>query len=84
MTYNGYVVEPSCRLLPDKWQVRVRIERHKSPLGPVLTEYYDSEETCSDKDEADSRAIEFGQQIIDGNCSPLTPPCGSTRDIDFP
>ncbi len=50
--------------------MRVRLERHTGPgfgrKHSVLTERYDSLETYSDKDDADSRAIEFGQQIIDG------------------
>ena len=77
MTYNGYVVAPICYLNSDsnKWKVRVRIERHTGPPAPsVLTESYDSYETYSDKDDADSRAIEFGQKIINGKCRDLTPP----------
>ena len=74
MTYNGYVVAPMCDLMTDsnKWRVRVRLERHTGPS--TLTESYYLKETYSDKDDADSRAIEFGQKIIDGKCGGLNPP----------
>jgi len=56
----------------EEWLVRVCIELHPGP--GVLTKSYDSTETYPDKEEADRKAIEFGQQIIDGRCPGLSLP----------
>ena len=72
MQYENYVIEPVCHRDINHWLVRVRLERHTN--WTIYTSSYDSEEVYADKDEADKKAIEFGRQIIDGNCPPLTPP----------
>ncbi len=66
--YKGYEVTSASEQLAgsSEWTLRVSIVKYRYTINITNQQFFDAKNSFSTKEEADSKSVEFGRNIIDG------------------